>query len=160
MSWRDRAACLDAPQEWFFTSFPERPTPNILRGIEVCQTCPVTTDCLDWAVTTNQTAGVWGGLLTDQRRRIRRRRLGVNKGGREPRELHTDLKVLRALQANADRTVSELAGLLGLSGRTVQRSLKALAGEWPLYARDVYRGRVYFLAGPGGVRVDAQRVAS
>ncbi len=38
----------------------------------VCGQCPVTGDCLEFALATNQEAGVWGGLTEDDRRRLRK----------------------------------------------------------------------------------------
>jgi hypothetical protein len=43
----------------------------------VCRRCEVTDACLDWALRTGQDAGVWGGLTEDERRTLRRRRVGV-----------------------------------------------------------------------------------
>jgi len=38
----------------------------------VCDQCPVTAECLEFALATNQEAGVWGGLTEDERRRMRK----------------------------------------------------------------------------------------
>ncbi|MGH8902334.1 MAG: WhiB family transcriptional regulator [Egibacteraceae bacterium] len=35
---------------------------------QVCAGCPVRSQCLDWALATNQQDGVWGGLSEDERR--------------------------------------------------------------------------------------------
>ncbi|WP_419186651.1 WhiB family transcriptional regulator [Mycobacteroides abscessus] len=39
----------------------------------VCNRCPVTTECLTWALESGQDAGVWGGLSEDERRALKRR---------------------------------------------------------------------------------------
>ena len=39
----------------------------------ICGECPVTEACLQYALATNQGAGVWGGLDEGERRRMRRR---------------------------------------------------------------------------------------
>ena len=39
----------------------------------MCNRCPVTNQCLSWALETGQDAGVWGGLSEDERRAIKRR---------------------------------------------------------------------------------------
>ena len=74
MDWRHEAACLDSDPELFF---PIGNTGPALLQIEeakaVCRRCPVTEQCLNWAVETGQDAGVWGGLSEDERRALKRR---------------------------------------------------------------------------------------
>lgn len=41
---------------------------------EVCGRCPVQQVCLEWAVSTGQSAGIWGGASERERRALRRRR--------------------------------------------------------------------------------------
>jgi len=71
--WRDRAACRDTTPELFF---PIGTTGGALDQIEaarrVCGQCPVTTECLEFALGTNQESGVWGGLTEEERRRLRK----------------------------------------------------------------------------------------
>ena len=72
--WRDRAACRDEDPELFF---PIGTTGSAVHQIEnakaVCRGCPVEQQCLAWALTTGQDAGIWGGLTADERRGLRRR---------------------------------------------------------------------------------------
>ena len=74
-NWRDEAACLHEDPELFF---PIGTTGRALEQIEeakaVCKHCPVIKKCLEWALDTNQDAGVWGGLSDEERRLLRRRR--------------------------------------------------------------------------------------
>jgi WhiB family redox-sensing transcriptional regulator len=42
-------------------------------AVLICRSCPVRTECLDWAVSTGQHEGVWGGMTPEERRRLRRR---------------------------------------------------------------------------------------
>jgi WhiB family redox-sensing transcriptional regulator len=71
--WRDRASCRDTSPELFF---PIGTTGLALDQIDaartVCEECPVAHECLEFALATNQEAGVWGGLTEDERRRIRK----------------------------------------------------------------------------------------
>lgn len=71
--WRDRAACRDTSPELFF---PIGTTGVALDQIDaakrVCDSCPVAHECLEFALATNQEAGVWGGLTEDERRRVRK----------------------------------------------------------------------------------------
>ena len=76
-SWRDDALCRDTDPELFF---PVGTTGTALVQIEkakqVCDECTVRIDCLDFALTTNQDSGIWGGLSEEERRVIRRQRIG------------------------------------------------------------------------------------
>ena len=71
--WRDRAACRDTSPELFF---PIGTTGVALDQIDaakrVCGQCPVASECLEFALATNQEAGVWGGLTEEERRRLRK----------------------------------------------------------------------------------------
>ncbi|WP_419919770.1 WhiB family transcriptional regulator [Candidatus Poriferisocius sp.] len=73
--WRCDAACRDTDPDLFF---PIGSTGLALEQIElaksVCQACVARTDCLEFALTTNQDSGIWGGLSEEERRQIRRRR--------------------------------------------------------------------------------------
>lgn len=73
--WRMAAICKDSNAELFF---PIGSTGHALEMIdaakEVCKVCPVAEPCLDFALDTNQEAGVWGGYTEEERRSIRRER--------------------------------------------------------------------------------------
>ena len=79
-SWRNRAICRDTDPELFF---PVGTTGvalvQIARAKEVCGECPVNTQCLDYALETNQDAGIWGGLDEEERRNIRRRNVAHHR---------------------------------------------------------------------------------
>jgi WhiB family redox-sensing transcriptional regulator len=74
-SWRDHALCRDTDPELFF---PVGTTGTALVQIErarhVCGECGVRTECLEFALATNQDSGIWGGLSEEERRVIRRQR--------------------------------------------------------------------------------------
>ena len=78
--WRDRALCRDTDPSLFF---PVGTTGLALVQIDhakqVCNQCPVTSECLDFALTTNQDSGIWGGLSEEERRVIRRRRAAAQR---------------------------------------------------------------------------------
>ena len=70
-AWRREAACVGAPNELFF---PAGEDPQLATAAkEICSSCNVQEDCLQYALSTNQTEGVWGGLDANERRRMRRR---------------------------------------------------------------------------------------
>lgn len=73
-SWRDRALCRDTDPQLFF---PVGTTGLAISQLEeakhVCGQCEVRVECLDYAMSTNQDAGIWGGLSEEERRMMRRR---------------------------------------------------------------------------------------
>ncbi len=75
MDWRERAACLDEDPELFF---PDGVTPRYARqiaaAVEVCEACPVSADCLEFALEQQMNTGIWAGTTPDQRKAIIRRR--------------------------------------------------------------------------------------
>lgn len=79
MDWRESAACRGVDPELFF---PVGDTGPALVQVEaakaVCRRCPVSAECLAFALTTRQDAGVWGGLTEDERAALRRR---ITRGG-------------------------------------------------------------------------------
>jgi WhiB family transcriptional regulator, redox-sensing transcriptional regulator len=75
MDWRQRAACLDEDPELFFPVGTTGPAlDQVERAKQVCRRCDVAEACLEWALDTNQDAGVWGGMSEDERRSLRRSR--------------------------------------------------------------------------------------
>ncbi|MDQ1619288.1 MAG: WhiB family transcriptional regulator, redox-sensing transcriptional regulator [Actinomycetota bacterium] len=74
MDWRDRAACREEDPDLFFPVGTTGPALlQIQEAKAVCRTCAVLQPCLEWALTSGQEAGVWGGLDEEQRRALRRR---------------------------------------------------------------------------------------
>jgi WhiB family redox-sensing transcriptional regulator len=74
--WRDLAACIGQDPELFFpigTHGLDRRQTEAAKA--VCAQCPVSSECLDWALRTGQAAGIWGGATEDERRALRRRLL-------------------------------------------------------------------------------------
>lgn len=68
--WRDDAACLDQPSEWF--TDPAHQT-DIDRALATCATCAVRTSCLTTALSQPEygDVGIWGGTTASTRNRIR-----------------------------------------------------------------------------------------
>lgn len=71
--WMRDAICAQTDPESFFpelggsTKDPKR----------VCAVCPVKSECLQYALDTDQRFGVWGGTSEVERRRMRRERKGA-----------------------------------------------------------------------------------
>lgn len=74
LSWRTRAACRGVNSDVFFTT---RGDPaRVAEALEYCAVCPVTDECLDYAMampTGFRELGVWGSTTPKQRRRLRRK---------------------------------------------------------------------------------------
>ncbi|MFZ4515571.1 MAG: WhiB family transcriptional regulator [Acidimicrobiia bacterium] len=72
-NWRDRALCRDSNAELFF---PIGSTGQALDMIEaareICNECTAKAQCLEFALQTNQEAGIWGGSTEEERRAIRK----------------------------------------------------------------------------------------
>ncbi len=71
--WRLDASCRDTDPDLFF---PVGATGKALEQIRaakmICKKCKARTECLDYALMTNQEAGVWGGTAEDERRALRK----------------------------------------------------------------------------------------
>lgn len=68
-SWRDKAVCAQVDPTLFFP----RKGDSAQDAKQVCEGCPVRTECLGYALD-NERHGVWGGLTVTERRALKRRR--------------------------------------------------------------------------------------
>lgn len=65
--WQERAACLDADPNLFLTGVTSR----VLKAKAICETCPVSLDCLSFAIANEDfEPHVYGGMTGDERRAI------------------------------------------------------------------------------------------
>ena len=78
--WREYSACRDTDPDLFF---PVGTTGPAIEQIEnakaVCRTCDVQQNCLEYALTTNQDSGIWGGTSEEERRVLRRQWVARNR---------------------------------------------------------------------------------
>ena len=75
MDWVHRALCKDEDPELFFPVGTTGPAASQIDAAKtVCGRCEVRLQCLEWAMGTGQTSGVWGGLSEEERRALRRSR--------------------------------------------------------------------------------------
>ncbi len=71
--WRQDAACRDIDPNLFFpVGVTGDAVEQIATAKDICSGCPVRLECLDFAITSNQEFGVWGGTSEDERRALRR----------------------------------------------------------------------------------------
>ncbi|WP_210571983.1 WhiB family transcriptional regulator [Streptomyces sp. GESEQ-4] len=76
MDWRVRGLCLSEDPDLFFPIGSINSGPATLQADEaksVCRHCPVTRQCLAWAVEMGPVEGIWGGTTEGERRAMRRR---------------------------------------------------------------------------------------
>jgi WhiB family transcriptional regulator, redox-sensing transcriptional regulator len=74
-SWWELAACRSVDPELFFPVSEIGPAKRqVALAKAVCGECPVSQLCLDFALSTRQAHGVWGGLTVDERRVVAARR--------------------------------------------------------------------------------------
>lgn len=69
LAWQTDALCAQTDPEAFF---PEKGG-STRDAKRVCEACPVSGQCLDYAMTNDEKFGIWGGLSERERRRLRRR---------------------------------------------------------------------------------------
>jgi WhiB family redox-sensing transcriptional regulator len=72
--WRVDAACTAVDPDLFFPVGVTGPAVGQIAAAKaVCDGCQVRTECLEFAITTNQEYGVWGGASEEERRVLRRK---------------------------------------------------------------------------------------
>lgn len=79
MTWREHAACRGADISAFFED-DEHETQRYGRALPICQRCPVSSECLTEALSTEGRGtryGLWGGFSPAQRETLYRRRFRV-----------------------------------------------------------------------------------
>jgi|TARA_R110000744_G_scaffold145453_10_gene258125 WhiB family redox-sensing transcriptional regulator len=70
VEWAERAACRGLIPATFYPDIGK----SSAAALRVCQTCVVRSACLEHAIETRETHGVWGGMTANQRRTEYRRR--------------------------------------------------------------------------------------
>lgn len=73
-SWATRAACRDMDTDLFFPPGPDSPPDP--DAVAACASCPMRSQCLEFALSHPQMAkhGYWGGMTESERESERRRR--------------------------------------------------------------------------------------
>ena len=69
-AWRNDAACKGYPADLWYGD--DRAKADLIKGKRICASCPVATECANYAIANGERYGMWGGLSTRQRRRARR----------------------------------------------------------------------------------------
>jgi WhiB family transcriptional regulator, redox-sensing transcriptional regulator len=67
--WQERALCAQTDPEAFF---PEKGG-STREAKQICASCEVRAECLEYALAFDERFGIWGGLSERERRRLKRR---------------------------------------------------------------------------------------
>jgi len=87
--WRPRAACVDVPTSIFYSHSEITTSGNNVVEMRVnalrvkdayCNKCRVKSECLEFAMETNERYGIWGGLTERERQTLRRQRQRAARG--------------------------------------------------------------------------------
>jgi WhiB family redox-sensing transcriptional regulator len=74
-NWRSAGACLSADPDLFFPISSTGPAERqVARAKTICARCSVRRECLEFALSHDQTYGIWGGTTVEDRQRERRRK--------------------------------------------------------------------------------------
>jgi WhiB family transcriptional regulator, redox-sensing transcriptional regulator len=71
-TWRDQARCRGMDPQVFHPPEDDESAEEAAKAI--CEICPVREPCLEYAISTREKEGVWGGLTARERRRLIRQR--------------------------------------------------------------------------------------
>lgn len=71
--WRDFAYCKGRNTNDFYPEFGVKGAMDQVRKMKAfCRKCPVTLNCLQFAIENDEQFGIWGGLTPKERNNLRR----------------------------------------------------------------------------------------
>ncbi len=70
LKWQNGASCTGANANLFF---PQRGA-STREAKSICRECSVRPECLEFAISTGEKFGIWGGMSERERRRVRKER--------------------------------------------------------------------------------------
>lgn len=112
--WQDGSVCQKMDPDVFFGAGDKMTVTEEANAKRICAGCPVADQCLNFALDTNQSWGVWGAKTEQERRRLRRgRRRAVTLASRR----EADARRLAHMGADTD----QIAAQLGVSIRHARR---------------------------------------
>ena len=81
--WRAVGACLGTDPDLFFpVAVGAAASTQVTRALRICDGCQVRQQCLEFAVRTGESHGIWGGTTPDDR--VRARRARTRRASRRP----------------------------------------------------------------------------
>ena len=92
MAWRMAGACATADPNLFFPAGHGNLTAKQVRtAIQICAGCQVQRQCLEFAVTTRESYGIWGGTTPEERLRAHRDELARRRNARRAARRRAEL---------------------------------------------------------------------
>lgn len=73
LSWRQRGACRGLDPNTFYPDEEDEVEASAAAKV-ICGVCPVQESCLEFALSSRESQGIWGGATARERRRIIRQR--------------------------------------------------------------------------------------
>jgi len=64
--------CATSDPEMFFLPKGLQATVEMRMAKKLCESCPVITQCLTYALEANEQYGIWGGMTASERNRLKR----------------------------------------------------------------------------------------
>ena len=78
--WRNLSACRDTDPDLFFPGGTTGPAIEQMENAKAeCAECAAQQACLEFALSTNQDSGIWGGTSEEERRKLRRQWLAARR---------------------------------------------------------------------------------
>jgi len=73
--WRASGACLTVDPDLFFpVAIGTAAAKQVSRALRICDGCAVRQQCLDFAMRTGESTGIWGGTTPEERIQVLRAR--------------------------------------------------------------------------------------
>ena len=69
--WTAKAECAGTSAKVFFP--PDYSPVHVRLAKQICKTCEVREECLEYALLNKEPEGIWGGLTPYERRKLQRR---------------------------------------------------------------------------------------
>lgn len=66
--------CMISDPEAWFPNLAQGRSREVLNAKQLCKTCPVRMQCLEYAMSNSDLQGIWGGLTPKERQGMRRKR--------------------------------------------------------------------------------------
>lgn len=75
MSWHRHGACKSYPPDlWYPETLDERERRHVAIAARhaklICSTCDVLDQCLEYAISSHESYGIWGGLTPEERKQL------------------------------------------------------------------------------------------
>lgn len=84
-NWRAAGACLSADPDLFFPITTGAPAAmQVKQAQRICAGCQVRQQCFDFAMSSGESHGVWGGTTPEERIRVRRQRTRLVRRAWQP----------------------------------------------------------------------------